>query len=90
MKYILMVKILLHADVGILICNDASTKINICGINIISSDGYKFTIGSPISAVYTGNESTNYAIVTSSNVVMIRGFGSFGYSNTGTVRVYYI
>lgn len=88
--YIQIKAILLHVDIGILICNDASTKIKHQDINITDNSGYKFTTGSPISAVYTGNESTNYAIVTFSNVVMIRGFGSFGSSTTGTARVYYI
>ena len=82
--------ILLHVDIGILIYNDASIKIKSQNISITNSDGYTFNTGSPISAVYTGNESTNYAIVTFSNVIMIRGFGSLGSSTTGTVRVYYI
>ena len=90
MMHIWMMIILLHVDIGILICNDASTKIKSQDINITNNDGYTFNTGSPISAVYTGNESTNYAIVTFSNVVMIRGFGSFGSSTTGTARVYYI
>ena len=70
--------------------SDASTKIKSQNINIISKNGYTFNAGTPISAVYTGNESTNYAIVTLSNVVMIRGFGTFGSSYTGPARVYYI
>ena len=32
MKYILMVKILLHANVGISICNDASLKTDTCKV----------------------------------------------------------
>lgn len=84
-----MMIILLHVDIGILICNDASTKIKSQDINITNNNGYTFNTGSPISAVYTGNESTNYAIVTFSNVIMIRGFGSFGSSTTGPARVYY-
>ena len=70
--------------------NDASTKIKIQNINITSSSGYTFNTGSPISAIYTGKESTNYAIITFSNIIMVRGFVSFGSSNTGPVRVYYI
>ena len=70
--------------------NDASTKIKSQNINITSSDGYTFNTGTPISAVYIGDTTTNYAIVTYSNVVMIRGFGSFGSSTTGLARVYYI
>lgn len=90
MKYIQMAKILLYANVGISICNDASIKIRNQDINVTNSNGYKFTTGSPISAIYTGNTSTNYAIITFSNVVMIRGFGSLGSSTEGTARVYYI
>lgn len=70
--------------------NDASTKIKSQDISITNSNGYTFNTGTPISAVYTGNESNNYAIITSSNIVMIRGFGSLGSSITGTARVYYI
>lgn len=69
---------------------DASTKIKSQNINITSTNGYVFNTGTPISAVYTGNENTNYAIVTFSNIIMIRGFGSLGSSTTGPVRVYYI
>lgn len=70
--------------------NDASTKIKSQNINITDSDGYTFNTGTPISAVYTGSSSTNYAIITFSNIIMIRGFGSLGSSTTGPVKVYYI
>ena len=72
--------------------NDASTKIKSQNINITSSNGYTFNTGTPISAVYTGNDvnKNTYAIVTSSNVVMIRSFISFGVIDTGPARVYYI
>lgn len=45
-----------------------------------------------MSAVYIGGDMSNntYAIITNLNVVMIRGFGSFGSSTTGLARVYYI
>lgn len=85
-----MRKILLHVDIGILICNDASTKIRHQDINVTDSSGYTFRTGTPISAVYIGDTSSNYAIITFSNVIMIKGFGSLGSSTTGTARVYYI
>lgn len=59
-------------------------------INVTDSNGYTFRTGTPISAVYTGDTSSNYAIITFSNVIMIKGFGSLGSSTTGTARVYYI
>lgn len=73
--------------------NDASTKIKSQDINITDSNGYKFTAGTPISAVYTGTEDTsvNYAIIILLNVIVIKGLGSsLGFSSTGTARVYYI
>ena len=69
--------------------NDASTKIKSQNINIISTGGYTFNTGTPISAVYIGDTITNYAIVTFSNVVMILSLG-FGSSTLGPARVYYI
>ena len=90
MMYIWIVIILLHVDIGILISNDASTKIKYQDINITDSNGYTFRTGSPISAVYIGSTSSNYAIITFLNVIMIKGFGSLGSSTTGTARVYYI
>lgn len=71
--------------------NDASTKIKSQNINITSSNGYTFNTGTPISAVYIGEDVNNtYAIVTNSNVVMIRSFIAFGANTTGPARVYYI
>lgn len=71
--------------------NDASTKIKSTDINITDDSGYKFTAGAPISAVYTGNTNTNYAIITLLNVIVIKGFASsLGFNTTGTARVYYI
>ena len=73
--------------------NDASTKIKSQNINITSSNGYTFNTGTPISAVYIGNADISYpiAIVTCSNVVIIRSLGSIGSPiTTGTARVYYI
>lgn len=91
MIHIWIVIILLRVDIGILISNDASTKIKSQDINITNNDGYTFNIGTPISAVYTGNENTNYAIITLSNKIIIRGFGGALFGNTtGTARVYYI
>lgn len=52
--------------------------------------GYTFITGTPISAVYIGKNTSNYAVVTFSNVIMIKGLGSIGYSITGPARVYYI
>ena len=71
--------------------NDASTKIKSQNINITSSNGYAFNTETPISAVYIGEDVNNntYAIITNSNVVMIRSFMSFG-AITGPARVYYI
>ena len=89
--HIWMIIILLHVDIGILICNDASTKIKSQDINVTDNNGYTFTTGSPISVIYTGNENTNYAIITLLNKIIIRGFGGALFGNTtGTVRVYYI
>ncbi len=86
-----MIIILLHVDIGILICNDASTKIKSQDINVTDNNGYTFTTGSPISAVYTGSESTNCAMITLLNKIIIRGFGGALFGNTtGTARVYYI
>lgn len=85
-----MRKILLHVDIGILICNDASTKIKYQDINVTYSDGYTFRAGTPISTVYIGDTSSNYAIIIFLNVIMIKGFGSLGSSTTGPARVYYI
>ena len=72
--------------------NDASTKTKIKSqnINITSSDGYTFNTGTPISAVYIGDTTTDYAIVTSSNIIIIRGLLTLGSSDTGPARVYYI
>ena len=73
--------------------NDASTKIKSQNISITSISGYTFNTGTPISAVYTGDANINYsiAIVTCSNVVIIRNFGSFSSTTTtGPARVYYI
>lgn len=91
MIYIWIVIILLRVDIGILISNDASTKIKSQDINITDNSGYKFTTGSPISTVYTGDDDGNFAIIELSNKIMIRGLGGalFG-STTGPVRVYYI
>ena len=69
--------------------NDASTKIKSQNINITSSNGYTFNTGTPISAVYIGNDSNNYAIVNFSNIIIIRGSIAL-VNNTGPVRVYYI
>lgn len=90
MMHIWMIIILLHVDIGILISNDASTKIKSQNINVTESNGYKFTTGSPISAIYIGDTSANYAIITFSNIIMIRGFGALGSSIAGPARVYYI
>ena len=91
MMYIWIVIILLHVDIGILISNDASTKIKSQDINITDNSGYKFTTGSPISAVYTGDKDDNYAIIILSNKIVIRGFGGSLFGNTtGPARVYYI
>lgn len=91
MMYIWIVIILLHVDIDILISNDASTKIRSQDINITDSGGYKFTTGSPISTVYTGDDDTNYAIIILSNKIIIRGFGGALFGNTaGPARVYYI
>ena len=72
--------------------NDASTKIKSQNINIISTGGYTFNTGTPISAVYIGVDNFNntYAIIVNLNIVMIRSFASFGSSYTGPARVYYI
>ena len=71
--------------------NDASTKIKSQDINITDTSGYKFTTGSPISTVYTGDVDTNFAIITLSNTIIIRGLGGALFGNTtGPVRVYYI
>lgn len=74
----------------ILKVNDASIKIKSQDINITDNSGYKFTAGSPISTVYTGDDDTNYAIIILSNKIVIRGFGGalFG-GTTGPARVYY-
>ena len=37
-----------------------------------------------------GDTSSYYAIITFSNVIIIKGFGSLGSSTTGTAIVYYI
>ena len=70
--------------------NDASTKIMYQDINITDNDGYAFRTGTPISAVYIGDETGSFAIVTFSNVIMIKDLLSLGSSSTGPVRVYYI
>ena len=70
--------------------NDASTKIKNQDINITDTNGYAFNTRTPISAVYIGDISINYAIVSFSNVVMIRSFISFGTFTTCPARVYYI
>lgn len=71
--------------------NDASTKVKSKDINITDDSGYKFTAGAPISAVYTGDKNTNYAIIILLNVIVIKGFASsLGFNTTGTARVYYI
>ena len=71
--------------------NDASTKIKSRDINITDNSGYKFTAGAPISAVYTGDKNTNYAVIILLNLILIKGFGStIGLSTIGTARVYYI
>lgn len=86
-----MIIILLHVDIGILICNDASTKIKHQDINITDNSGYKFTTGSPISTIYTGDNTDNFAIITLSNKILIRGLGGALFGNTtGPARVYYI
>lgn len=70
--------------------NDASTKIRRQDINVTDSDGYTFRTGAPISAVYTGDERNTYAVITFSNIIVIKGFGSsLGFSTTGTAIVYY-
>ena len=69
--------------------NDASNKIKSQNISITSISGYTFNTGTPISAVYIGNDSNNYAIVNFSNIIIIRGSIALD-NNTGPVRVYYI
>ena len=69
--------------------NDASTKIKSQNISITSINGCTFNTGTPISAVYIGNDSDNYAIVNFSNIIIIRGSIAL-VNNTGPVRVYYI
>ena len=69
--------------------SDASTKIRSQDINVTNSSGYQFTTGSPISAVYIGNTSSNYTIITLSNNIVIRSIAFFG-NTTGPARVYYI
>ena len=72
--------------------NDAFTKIRSQDINVTDSNGYKFTTGSPISAVYTGDESIYYAIIVSTNTIVIRNsnIGGMFSNTTGYARVYYI
>lgn len=91
MKYILMVKILLHANVGISICNDASTKIKSQDINITdSSNGYSFNIGIPISAVCTKESNQYFAAIVRTNIIAIFTITGIAISASGTARVYYI
>ena len=77
-------------QMGVKNINDASNKIKSQNISVTSISGYTFNTGTPISAVYIGDTTTNYAIVTSSNIIIIRGLISLGSSNTGPARVYYI
>ena len=69
--------------------NDASNKIKSQNIKIRRSNGYTLNTGTPISEVYIGNDSNNYAIVNFSNIIIIRDSIAL-VNNTGPARVYYI
>lgn len=60
-------------------------------INVTDNNGYQFTTGSPISAIYTGNEDSNFAIIILLNKIIIHVMGiSTIFNTTGPARVYYI
>lgn len=88
MIHIWIVIILLHADICILISNDASTKIRSQNIYIADINGYTFNTGTPISA-YTVDSDQLYALIVKTNLIKIMNMG-FGFGAVGNVIVYYI